>query len=139
MWGTFNFLLLTSSSTDNTDNLAQFRSSRRRCSVKKGVLKKFAKFTRKHLCQILFFNKVVGLRPAILLKKRLWHRYFPENLAKFLRTPFLQNTSGGCFCPFKLFTITELGTGNTGNRFYRYLIGVGEIKMKVLRKGLAQS
>ena len=26
----------------------------------KGVLRNFAKFTRKHLCQSLFFNKVVG-------------------------------------------------------------------------------
>ena len=34
------------------------------------------------------------LRPATLLKKRLWHRSFPVNFAKFLRTPFLQNTSG---------------------------------------------
>ena len=33
-------------------------------------------------------------RPATLLKKRLWHRCFPMNFAKFLRTPFLQNTSG---------------------------------------------
>ena len=32
--------------------------------------------------------------PATLLKKRLWHRCFPVNFAKFLRTPFLQNTSG---------------------------------------------
>ena len=38
------------------------------------------------------FNKVAGLRPATLLKKRLWHRCFPVNFAKFLRTPFLQNT-----------------------------------------------
>ena len=29
-----------------------------------------------------------GLRPATLLKKRLWHRCFPVNFAKFLRTPF---------------------------------------------------
>ena len=43
----------------------------------------------------LFFNKVAGLRPATLLKKRLWHRCFPVNFAKFLRTPILQNTSGG--------------------------------------------
>ena len=35
----------------------------------------------------LFCNK----RCAILLKKRLWHRCFPVNFAKFLRTPFLQN------------------------------------------------
>ena len=31
---------------------------------------------------------------ATLLKKRLWHRCFPVNFAKFLRTPFSQNTSG---------------------------------------------
>ena len=29
-----------------------------------------------------------------LLKKRLWHRFFPVNFVKFLRAPFLQNTSG---------------------------------------------
>ena len=29
------------------------------------------------------------LRPATLLKKRLWHRCFSVNFAKFLRTPFL--------------------------------------------------
>ena len=28
------------------------------------------------------------LRPATLLKKRLWHRCFPVNFAKFLRTLF---------------------------------------------------
>ena len=33
-------------------------------------LRNFAKFTGKHLCQSLFFNKVAG-RPATLLKKRL--------------------------------------------------------------------
>ena len=66
----------------------------RRGSVGRGVLRNFVKFTGKHLCQSLFFNKVAGLRAATLLKKRLWHRYFPVNLAKFLRTPFLQNTSG---------------------------------------------
>ena len=32
-------------------------------------------------------------RPATLLQKRLWHRCFPVNFAKFLRTPFSQNTS----------------------------------------------
>ena len=65
-----------------------------RGSVRKGVLRNFGKFTGKHLCQSLFFNKVVGLRPATLLKKRLWHRCFPVNFAKSLRTPFLQNMSG---------------------------------------------
>ena len=61
---------------------------------KKGVLRNFAKFTRKRLCQSIFFNKVAGLRPATLLIKRLCHRRFPVSFMKFLRTPFLQNTSG---------------------------------------------
>ena len=54
---------------------------------KKGVLKNSAKFIGKHLCHSLFFNKVAVLRPATLLKKRLWRRCFPVNFAKFLRTP----------------------------------------------------
>ena len=33
----------------------------RKCSIKKGVLRNFAEFTGKHLCQSLFFNKVAGL------------------------------------------------------------------------------
>ena len=50
-----------------------------------GVLKNFVKFTWKHLCR--------SLKPATLLKKRLRLSYFPVNFTKFLRTPFLQNTS----------------------------------------------
>ena len=53
------------------------RSSRSEVIYKKGVLKIFAKFTGKHLCQSFF------------LKKRLWHRCFPVNFSKFLRTPVL--------------------------------------------------
>ena len=55
---------------------------------KKVVLKNFTKLTGKHLCHNLFFNKDAGLRPATLLKKRLWHRCFPVNFVKLLRTPF---------------------------------------------------
>ena len=55
---------------------------------KKGVLIDFAKFRGKHLCQSFFFNKVAGRSPT-LLKKRLWHRCFPVNFQKFLRTHFL--------------------------------------------------
>ena len=65
------------------------RSNRPEVFCKKGVLRKFTKFTGKHLCQILFFNKVADLRPATLLKKRLWHNCFAVNFVRFLRTPFL--------------------------------------------------
>ena len=37
------------------------RSSRPDVFCKKGVLRNFAKFTGKHLCQSLYFNKVAGL------------------------------------------------------------------------------
>ena len=70
-----------------------FRSSHQRCSIKKIVLKNFTKFTGKHLCQSIFFNKVADLRPATLSKRRLWHRYFPVNFVIFSRKPFSQNTS----------------------------------------------
>ena len=72
--------------------MKRYRSSYWRISIRKDVLRNFLKFTGKH--QSLFFNKVAGLRPATLLKKRLWHRCFPVNFVKFLRTPFLQNTFG---------------------------------------------
>ena len=36
------------------------RSIRPDMFCKKGVLKNFAKFTGKHLCQSLFFNEVAG-------------------------------------------------------------------------------
>ena len=67
------------------------QNSHRRYSVKKGVLRNFAKFTGKQLCQSIFFNKIS------LLKKRPWHGWFPVNFAKFLRTPFSQNTFGRLF------------------------------------------
>ena len=63
------------------------RNSRPKVFFKKSVLRNFAKFIGKHLRQNLVYNKVAD--PATLLKKRLWHRWFPVNFAKFLRTPFL--------------------------------------------------
>ena len=66
------------------------RCSRAKVFYKKGVLRTFEKFTGKHLCQSLFFNKVAGPRPATLSKKRLWHRCFLVNVAKFQTILFLK-------------------------------------------------
>ena len=41
-----------------TELITIYRTSHWRCSIEKGVLKYFTKFTWKHLCQSLFFNKV---------------------------------------------------------------------------------
>ena len=56
---------------------------KKRCSFRN-----FTKFTEKLMCQSLFFNKVACLRHATLLEVRLWHRRFPVNFVKFLRTLF---------------------------------------------------
>ena len=64
----------------------RYRSSRLEvfCSWfrRKHILRNFAKFTGKHLCQSVFLNKSSDLL-----------RNFQEHL-------FLKNTSGGCFCSF---------------------------------------
>ena len=98
----------------------------------KVVLRNFAKLTEKHLCQSLFFNKVAGLRLATLLKNRLWHSCFPVNFAKFLRTPFSQNTSSGCFyiCEMvlffcSLFVVNEISK-SSGCFFIAFLVGLQE-------------
>ena len=56
--------------------ITYYRSSHQRCSVRKDALRNFTKFTRKHLCQSLFFNKVailINSSPflvAALIKKK---------------------------------------------------------------------
>ena len=39
------------------ENRYKYRCSHQRCSAIKGAFRSFAKFTRKHLCQSLFFKK----------------------------------------------------------------------------------
>ena len=107
-------LFLTSSKSNRSIqhiNLLFTRSSHPDVFFKTGVLRNFAKLTEKHLCQSLYFNKVAGPRPATFLRQRFWRRCFPVNLAIFLRTPFLKNTSGGCFSlSFK--TLNQIGRLN---------------------------
>ena len=69
------------------------RSSQQGCSVKKGVLKNFAKFTGKHLCQSLFLNKVVGAACNFMKKETLAQMLSCE-FCKIFKNTFLQNTSG---------------------------------------------
>ena len=96
---------------------------------KKNVLENFTKPTGKRLCQSFFFNKVARLRPATLSKKKLWHRCFPVSFVKFLRTPFLQNTSGGWFWSFVKSMVC------LKNILTTYKIPNGETHKKTLKTG----
>ena len=59
---------------------------------RKRCLQKLRKFHRKTPVLESLFNKVAGLRAWNFIQNRLQHRKF----AKLLRSPFLQNTAGGC-------------------------------------------
>ena len=68
-----------------------FRSSRTQMFFKTGIFKNFVKFTGKYVCLSLFLINFI--------KKRLRHSCFPVNFGKFLRTSFLQKTSGRLYVP----------------------------------------
>ena len=58
-----------------------FRNSRREVFCKNGVLRNFAKFTGKHLCQTLFFNKVDFIKKMALAQVfscEFWRTLFQE-------------------------------------------------------------
>ena len=57
---------------------------------KKGVLRHFAQFTGKHLCQSFFFNKLAALGPATLLKKETVAQVFPCEFYEISKTTFLE-------------------------------------------------
>ena len=78
----------------------------RGCSVRKGVLRNFENFTGKYLCQSFFFHKVADLRPATLLKKRLWHRCFFSEFCEISNNTF--------FTEYLLATASDYFNSNFG-------------------------
>ena len=70
-WHTKDYIKLT--------QLSPYRSSRLQMFFKKVFLK---------ILQYLEENTCVGLKACNFIKKRLQHKCFPENIAKFLRTTF---------------------------------------------------
>ena len=76
----------------------------------------FVKFTGKHLCQSLFFDKVAGLRPATIIKKRLWHRCFSVNFVTFLRTPILTKICERLLLKTILHKIYKISSTNTAQK-----------------------
>ena len=81
--------------------LRPVKSSHRRCSIKKDVIRNFAKLIGKHLCHSLFLKKVAGWSTT-LLKKWLRHRYFSINfpelfiMGKYVKIGF-KNRGPSCY------------------------------------------
>ena len=101
------FLHRTLLVTASVKNMSQ--NSHLRCSLKIGVLKNLA-----------------DLRPATLVKQRLWHSCFPVNVAKFLRTPFLQKTASEDFREVLLDVRGSYESKTVGNEFLRKILIVGK-------------
>ena len=90
------------------------------------------------LCKAGHVCKVAGLRPANLLKKRLWKRRFPVNFVKLLRIPFYiehlwmtaSNHYFSCLilslcehiisCMTDILKYSEVSVFNTPANFHRY-------------------
>ena len=60
--------------------------------MKKGVLKNFARFTGKHLCQSLFLNKI--FEDYNFVKKETLAQVFSCKFYEIFKITFLHNTSG---------------------------------------------
>ena len=88
------------------------RSSHRRCSIEKVVLKNFAIFTGKHLRWSLFLIELQAQaqRPATVLKETL-AKDFSVNITKILRTPIFKKTCKQLLLQFLLFTVNIFSQG----------------------------
>ena len=102
-----------------TEALTTSEAVGHKCSSKY-VFKNFAILTGTHLCRSLFLIKLQAWRPETLLKrdskawnfveKKLRHSCFRVKFAKFFKTPFLLNASGGCFwlCQWRKTSVNRL-------------------------------
>ena len=93
------------------------RRRRRRCSMKKAVLKSFVIFTGKHLCRSLFLIKLQTYRPATLLNATPTLVFSCEYCVTFKNTYFVKNlrtaaykiaTSNNRLKPLKTWLVNEI-------------------------------
>ena len=85
-----------------SSNSSFSRSSHLELFCKKCVLRNFAKVTGKHLCQSLFFNKIVGLA-CNFIKKETLAQVFPCEFCEVSKNTFPYRTvavSGFISFPF---------------------------------------
>ena len=93
-----NFSSLLCSTLSSSSLSSRHKSSHLRCSIKKVVLKKFAIFTKRHLCQSHFSMKWQAWRPTILLKRDSNIGVFLWILRNFKKHQFWRTSASGSYC-----------------------------------------
>ena len=84
--------------------MSQFQKQPTEFFYGKAVLKNFVIFTGKCVLESPF-NRLAGFKSGNSPKKGLQHRYFPVNIAKFLRTLILMKIFGQRLLQFLLLTV----------------------------------
>ena len=66
--------------------MKNFRSSHQRCSVKKGLLRNFAKFTKGHFpwTELVLWNGEKKTERSRATFGKLWKKKFEENIGKYV-------------------------------------------------------
>ena len=59
------------------------------------------------------------LKPATLFKKRLWHRFFLVNFAKFLTTLSYRTPLSDCFELYMFYVLRDMGRQSSQNLLFR--------------------
>ena len=68
--------------------------------------KKNSKFTAKHLCQSLFFNKVAGLQACNFIKEETLLQVFSCEICKIFKNIYFYRTPLVAACVVSYFTLT---------------------------------
>ena len=79
------------------------------CSKKTLVLK-MSQYSQEITCVGVSFLKKFGHQACSFIRKKLQHKCFPVNVAKFLRTPFYRASVNGCLNVFLHEKITQQAT-----------------------------
>ena len=97
-WSSFSLkmhlLLLLVNFLYSLKHLFPCGSSRPEVFCKKSVLRKFTKFTGKHMCQSLFLNKIAGLRPKAcsFIKEETLAQVFSGEICEISKNIFFHRT-----------------------------------------------
>ena len=94
------------------DGTVNRMSDRQKQSSKGFYIEGISQNLQEDTCDGDFFDKVRRCRSETSLKTRLQYRSFLVNFAKFLRKPFLQNTTGWLFLMIAVLIVVKVKLGH---------------------------